>query len=95
MRALPRHKVWETVGHPRLLVIGHYRMGFDVTPRDEVCLFRVFIAYALPEDPPARWFARLLSSYYARWCVRRMVDDAATNFASPPMLPGGGLKESI
>jgi hypothetical protein len=49
---------------------------------------------ALPDDPPVRWFARLLSSYYARWCTGRMVDDAVANFASPSMIPGGGLKES-
>jgi hypothetical protein len=89
----PFRKVWETVGRPRLLVIGHYRMGFDVTPRDEGCLFRVFIDYALPDDLPARWFARLLSSYYARWCARRMVDDAIANFVSPSII-SGRLKES-
>ena len=26
----PRRKVWETTGAPRLLVIGHYRMGFEI-----------------------------------------------------------------
>ena len=27
----PRRKVWETTGAPRLLVIGHYRMGFELS----------------------------------------------------------------
>jgi hypothetical protein len=82
----PFRKVWETVGRPRLLVIGHYRMGFDITPRYEGCLLRVFIDYALPEHPPARWLARLLGSWYARWCVRRMVEDAVASFAPPSVL---------
>ena len=30
MRDAPLRKTWETVGEPRLLVIGRYRMGFDV-----------------------------------------------------------------
>lgn len=30
----PRFKTWETVGTPKLLVIGHYRMGIEITPRD-------------------------------------------------------------
>ena len=28
----PARKVWATVGTPRLLVIGQYRMGFDLVP---------------------------------------------------------------
>lgn len=28
-RIPPRRKVWETIGRPRLLIIGAYRMGFD------------------------------------------------------------------
>ena len=28
----PLQKTWETVGEPRLLVIGSYRMGFNLTP---------------------------------------------------------------
>jgi hypothetical protein len=82
----PRRKVWETIGRPRLLVIGPYRMGFEITPQDIDSLFRVFIDYALPEDVPARWLARLFGSYYARWCTRRMVDDAVVHFASPATL---------
>ena len=31
-RVPPRRKVWETLGDPKLLVIGRYRMGFDQTP---------------------------------------------------------------
>jgi hypothetical protein len=79
----PRRKVWETIGRPRLLVIGHYRMGFDIEPRRSGSLLRVFIDFALPDEVPARWLARLFDSYYARWCTRRMVDDAVMRFASP------------
>jgi hypothetical protein len=31
-REPPWRKVWETVGTPRLLVIGSYRMGFELSP---------------------------------------------------------------
>ena len=31
-RHVPLKKVWETIGSPKLLVIAHYRMGFDVPP---------------------------------------------------------------
>src|SRR5438093_7922103 len=55
----PHRKVWETTGSPKLLVIGHYRMGFEVTPEGQASRLRVFINYALPERVPARWLGRL------------------------------------
>ncbi len=78
----PHRKVWETVGQPRLLVIGHYRMGFDIAPQSGGSQFRVFIDYALPEAAPARWFGRMFGGFYARWCTRRMVNDAVAYFQS-------------
>ena len=79
-RVPPRHKVWETTIPPRLLVIGHYRMGFDITPTRDAAELRVFIDYALPEKASTRWLGYVFSRYYARWCTRRMVRDARKHF---------------
>lgn len=76
----PRRKVWETIGAPRLLVIGPYRMGFEVTPQGGTSLLRVFIDYALPVAPPARWLGRIFGDFYARWCTQRMAGDAEEHF---------------
>ena len=76
----PRRKEWATTGTPRLLVIGHYRMGYEVTPQGQSSLLRVFIDYALPETPAARWFGRVFADFYARWCTRRMASDAEEYF---------------
>ncbi|MDP2604541.1 MAG: SRPBCC family protein [Deltaproteobacteria bacterium] len=81
-RIPPKRKVWETIGSSRLLVIGHYRMGFEITSQENGSLLRVFIDYALPEDLPARWLGFLLGRYYARWCTQQMVRDTAKHFAS-------------
>jgi hypothetical protein len=78
----PRRKVWETIGHPRLLVIGAYRMGFEIEPRDDRSELRVFIDYSHPASPTGRVLGRLSAGAYARWCVRRMADDAVEHFAS-------------
>lgn len=79
----PSRKVWETTGTPKLLVIGHYRMGFELSPRGEYSALRVFIEYESPPGPAVRWLGRLFGGYYARWCTRRMVDDAVKHFAPP------------
>ena len=81
-RTPPYRKVWETIGSPHLLVIGHYRMGCEVTPEGQASRLRVFIDYALPERGLARWLGRLFGRYYARWCTRQMVDDAMQYFTS-------------
>ena len=77
----PYRKVWETTGKPRLLVIGHYRMGFELAPQGNASMLRVFIDYAPPESAPTRWLGRLLGQYYAKWCTQQMVDDALEYFA--------------
>lgn len=79
----PRRKVWETTNTPKLLVIGHYRMGFELSPEADGSRLRVFIEYALPEMAPARWLGRMFSRPYAKWCTRQMVDDAVEHFAAP------------
>jgi Polyketide cyclase / dehydrase and lipid transport len=85
----PHRKSWETIGTPRLLVIGQYRMGFEITSQDHGSFLRVHIDYALPENAPSRWLGYVLGRYYARWCTQRMVNDAARHFASPPKTPTG------
>ncbi len=82
VRDSPRIKVWETTDSPRLLVIGHYRMGFEITPQSSDSQFRVFIDYALPETGLAHWLGHLLGRTYAKWCTQQMVDDVVAHFAS-------------
>jgi hypothetical protein len=77
----PRRKIWETTGTPKLLVIGHYQMGFEITAQGGDSALRVFIDYALPDAAPQRWLGFLFGRGYAKWCVHRMVDDAVKHFA--------------
>ena len=81
-RQVPSRKVWQAIGTPNLLVMAHYRMGFDVTPSGESSMLRVFIDYSLPTTAPGSWLGRLLGGDYARWCTKQMADDAASHFDS-------------
>jgi hypothetical protein len=83
----PRRKVWETIGTPRLLVVGAYRMGFELTPRGEHAELRVFIDYELPAGLMTRWLGRLLGPVYAKWCTEQMVADAVKFFAAGAPAP--------
>lgn len=76
----PLHKRWETIGAPKLLVIGNYSMGFEIVPQGNSSRLRIFIDYALPESLPAHWLGRVFGGWYARWCTQRMVGDVEKYF---------------
>lgn len=83
-RAPPRHKAWETVGNPTLLVIGNYRLGFDIASKGNLSDLRVFIDYDLPSSAKLRWLGSLFGSIYAKWCVRQMAESARLRFIEQP-----------
>jgi hypothetical protein len=78
-RAPPTRKVWETVGEPRLLIIGGYRMGFEIGERNGRSRLTMFIEY---EDAPSPWAlpGRLLAPIYARWCTESMAQGVKQRF---------------
>lgn len=78
----PREKTWETTGTPRLLVIGKYRMGFQITPDKPGSRLRVFIDYDLPTGWVTYWLGRLFGGTYAKWCVAEMLSGAARHFST-------------
>jgi len=79
-RRRPYDKVWQTTGEPRIWVIAHYRLGFEVGARPFGSLVRVFIDYELPARGIAHWLGWLFGSSYAKWCTRRMFGDARAHF---------------
>ncbi len=68
----PRTKAWETVGEIRLLVIGHYKLGFKIEPQNNESKFIVFIDYNLPVKN--KWLGTLFGKMYAKWCVKQMIN---------------------
>ena len=81
-REPPTNKVWKTVGAPRLLVIGAYTMGVEITQVDGGSRVRVFIDYELPKAWITYWLGMLFSRFYAGWCVDQMLDGVRKAFAS-------------
>jgi hypothetical protein len=74
----PRSKIWETVGTPELLIIGHYRIGVELRPHGETTNVRIYIDYRLPEKDV--WLGKLFGKMYAKWCVRQMLYSVRDNF---------------
>ena len=85
-RAVPYRKAWKTIGHPRLLIIGHYQMGFALARDSAGSMLRVFINYALPERGWGRWLGIIFANYYARWCTDKMLNDTVRDFRDAAQL---------
>jgi hypothetical protein len=82
-RTPPYRKFWETIGEPRLLVIGRYRMGFEIEALGSSSRLTVFIEYDRPSASATRWLGVLFGGRYARWCTERMANDAARLISIP------------
>ena len=74
----PRAKAWKTVGEPKLLIIGSYSMGIEIKPQNLDSQLLVYINYDLPKTNV--WLGYLLSGFYAKWCVRQMINGARDEF---------------
>ena len=92
-RIPPRRKVWQTVGTPRLVVIGSYEMGFELSATDQGSALRVWIDYELPPRGLGR-FVPALGDAYARWCVNRMASDAILAFGNIAAPAGDPIRQS-
>lgn len=79
----PYRKAWQTVGDLNLLVIGHYTLGFEITPQQDKLKLKVYINYKLPESLRSRWLGVLFSGMYAKWCVNQMINGIKEHFAKP------------
>ena len=78
----PTDKVWETVGTPKLVVIGAYRMGIEIGAEPQGSRLRVLIDYEPPSGRIGRLLGLLFGGMYARWCVKQMIDGARAHFRS-------------
>ena len=76
----PHHKVWETVGNVNLLVIDHYKLGFDIRPSNGQSEITVFIDYNLPKSSKTKLLGILFSGAYAKWCVGQMANGVSSHF---------------
>ena len=80
VRDPPHVKIWRTVGNPKLLIMGAYEMGFRLAPAREGSRLTIWIDYALPGHWVGRLLGKIFASVYARWCIERMIADAANAF---------------
>ncbi|OWV96845.1 SRPBCC family protein [Rhizobium sp. R693] len=80
----PWRKSWQTLGHPKLLVIDTYHMGFVVKPISVGSRVIVKIDYSYSHSPLGSRLGGIPAKAYARWCVSKMTREAGNRFAQAP-----------
>lgn len=83
-RVPPVRKIWQTVGTPRMIIIQDYRFGFEIVSTPGGTALRGFIDYTLPRGAAGRLLGFLAGPFYARWCVRGMVEGTRNTFSPRP-----------
>lgn len=76
----PYQKEWQTVGDINLLVIDHYKLGFEISPEKNKSNLKVYIDYDLPKTVGGRILGYLLGEIYAKWCVKQMLNSVQKHF---------------
>jgi hypothetical protein len=76
----PYYKAWKTVGNLNLLIIGHYNLGFKITPKEDSSVLSVHINYELPNSFSGYLLGLLFGNIYAKWCVHQMSSGVKKNF---------------
>lgn len=81
-RVVPGLKEWQTIGTPRLLVIGPYRMALRIQPQNGESVVTISLEWWLASGWWSRLLGWLFGGVYARWCVQQMAHDIEAHFAS-------------
>ena len=68
-----REKVWETIGQPKIILLGWYRMILKTSAVKEGTLTSLQIDFT----PPSGFFYKILyflfSGWYCNWCLNNML----------------------
>ncbi len=73
-------KIWETVGDAEMIILAWYRMCLCLTPTIDGTNAELSIQYTKPQQFLYRIISFFLSSWYANWCLKNMLNDTKKHF---------------
>lgn len=69
-----REKIWETIGRPKIILLGWYRMILKTSAVKEGTLTSLQIDFTPPEGFFYRILYSLFSGWYCNWCLTNMLN---------------------
>src|SRR5689334_281254 len=65
-----REKVWETVGKPKMIILGWYQMHLLLSSLGGGTLAELSISYTYPQHVFGKILAFFFSRWYGNWCLK-------------------------
>ena len=86
-----QEKIWETIGHPELIIYSWYRMTLQVTSSAGRTVAKLSISYKRPAGLLSKIVSFLFADLYCIWCLNNMLKDARKAIKASPekMHPAG------
>lgn len=71
-----KEKVWETIGEPKMIILGWYKMHLVLSPEGKNTKAELSLAYTKPTGLFFKFIAFFLAPFYANWCLNNMLQDS-------------------
>lgn len=75
-----KEKIWETIGTPKIIILGWYRMILKTEAVKEGTEASLQIDYTKPRGAFRIILYYLLSHWYCNWCLNNMLNDTKIHF---------------
>lgn len=79
-----KEKVWETIGPAKMVILEWYQMQLVITEEGLNTRADLSIKYTKPRKFFYRGVGFLLAKPYAKWCLKKMLNDAKKYFEVNP-----------
>ena len=70
-----KEKIWGTIGKPKMIILGWYKMRLVVSPEEYNTKATLSISYTKPKNIFFRVISFFLAPWYANWCLTNMLQD--------------------
>jgi hypothetical protein len=70
-----KEKTWQTIGPTRIILYSWFQMNLKIETNSAETIARLSISYEKPKGIFSQILCFLLGSFYARWCLKNMLND--------------------
>ena len=71
-----KEKVWETIGKPKMIILGWYQMRLLVSAEAQNIKAVLSITYTKPKNIFFKFIAFFLAPLYSNWCLNNILQDS-------------------
>ena len=70
-----KEKTWETIGRAQIIIYSWFQMNLKIETNSAETIAHLSISYEKPKGILNQILCFLVGSFYARWCLKNMLND--------------------